>query len=116
MRPVIRVTRGRRQAHLSPIFGVKEQSCLIDYTRINEALELQFPKLQIVSESVETLSRNRDPNLTKTEHVYAICCRPEAAGDAITGGNLKTIEGYVVLNFETVSISSFRGNQNESFM
>ena len=32
---------------------------------------------------------------------------PEAAGDVITGENVKTIERYVVLNFETSSISSF---------
>ena len=47
--------------------------------------------------------------MTQTEHVYAIFCRPEVAGDVITGGNVKTIvEDYVVLNFETASISSFR--------
>ena len=46
--------------------------------------------------------------MTQNEHVYAICCyRPEVAGDVISGGNVKTIEGYGVLNFEAASISSF---------
>ena len=30
-------------------------------------------------------------------------------GDVISGENLKTIEGYVVLNFEVASFSSFQG-------
>ena len=29
-----------------------------------------------------------------------ICCRPEVAGDVISGENVKTIEGYPLLNFE----------------
>ena len=62
-------------------------------------------------ESVEPLSRNRDPNLTQTEYVYAICSRPEAAVDVISGGNVKTIDSYVVLNFEAARFSSFRENQ-----
>ena len=32
-------------------------------------------------------------------------CRLEEASDVISGGNLGTFEGYVVLNFETASIS-----------
>ena len=61
----------------------------IGHTRAYEALESQFPKLQTVSESAETLSRNHDLKLTQIEHVYAIFCRPEAAGYVITGGNVK---------------------------
>ena len=49
------------------------------------------------------------------EHVYAICCRPEAAGDVISGGNAKTSEGYAALNFETASFGSFRENQIQPF-
>ena len=45
MRPAICVTRGRRLAYLSPIFGVKEQNCLIGYIRTNAALQSQFRKL-----------------------------------------------------------------------
>ena len=54
--------------------------------------------------------------MAQNEHVYAIFCRPEVAGDVISGGNVKTIEGYVVLNFEAASISSFRANQNQPFV
>ena len=68
----------------------------------------QFPKLQTFSESVEPLSRNRDPNLIQNENVNAICGRPEVVGDVISGEHIKTIEGYAVLNFEVASFSSFR--------
>ena len=46
--------------------------------------------------------------MTKSEHVYAICCRPEVAGDVISGEDVKTIESYGVLNFEVPSFSGFR--------
>ena len=46
--------------------------------------------------------------MTKNERVYVICCRPEAAGDVIAYGNVKTIKVYVVVNFEVASFSSFR--------
>ena len=32
--------------------------------------------------------------LTQNEYVYAICCRPEEAGDVISGG--KSIEDYML--------------------
>ena len=38
--------------------------------------------------------------MTQHERVYAICCRPEVAGDVISGENVKTIERYALLNFE----------------
>ena len=50
--------------------------------------------------------------MTQIEHVYAIFCRPEVAGDVVSGGNIKTTEGYAALNFEAASIISFRENQN----
>ena len=46
--------------------------------------------------------------MTKSEHVYAICCRPEVAGDVISGENVKTSRGYAVLNFEDVIFNNFR--------
>ena len=46
--------------------------------------------------------------MTQNEHVYEICCRPEVVGDGISGENVKTIEGYAVLNFEVASSSSFQ--------
>ena len=49
--------------------------------------------------------------MTQNEYVYAICCRPEVAGDVISGGNVNTTEGYAVLNFEAASFGGFRGNQ-----
>ena len=41
--------------------------------------------------------------MTQNEYVYAICCRPEVAGDIISGESVKTIEGYAALNFEVAS-------------
>ena len=54
--------------------------------------------------------------MTQNKDVYAICCGPEVAGDVISGGNVKTIEGYTVLNVETASIRSFRENHNQPFV
>ena len=53
--------------------------------------------------------------MTQNEHVYAICCRQEVAGNVVSDGNAKTIEGYVVLNLEAANISSFRENKNQPF-
>ena len=47
--------------------------------------------------------------MTQNEDVYAISCRPEAAGDAISGENVTTIEGYAMLNFEIANFSSCIG-------
>ena len=52
--------------------------------------------------------------MTQIEHVYAICCRPEAAGDVISGENVKTLEGHALLYFEAASVSSFRENKKIS--
>ena len=46
--------------------------------------------------------------MTQNEHIYAIYCRPEVAGDFISGDNIKTLEGYAVLNVEVASFSGFR--------
>ena len=53
--------------------------------------------------------------MTKNQHVYVIFCRPEVAGDVVSGGNVKTTEGYVLLNFEAASVGSFRENKNQPF-
>ena len=45
--------------------------------------------------------------MTQNEHVYAICCRPEVAGGIIYGQNGKAIKGYVMVNFQVASFSSF---------
>ena len=62
----------------------------------------------MLSESVEPLSRNSDPNMTENGHIYAICCRAEVAGDVLSGENVKTVDGYAMLNLEAASSSSFR--------
>ena len=54
-------------------------------------------------------------NLTQNEHDYAICRRPEVSADVISGGYVKTVVGYAVLNFEAASFSSFGENQNQPF-
>ena len=54
--------------------------------------------------------------VTKNEHVYAIFCRLEVAGDVISGGNVKAVEGYAELHFEAASIGSFRATQNQPFV
>ena len=53
--------------------------------------------------------------MTQTEHAYATWCRPEVAGDVISGRKAKTIEGYDVLNFETASLVVTEKNQNQLF-
>ena len=53
--------------------------------------------------------------MTQNEYVYAICCRPEVAGDVISTKNVKTIGDYAALNIEAASVSSFRENQNHPF-
>ena len=61
------------------------------------------------------LSRNREPNLAQNEHVYAIFCRPEVAGEVISGENVKTVEGYAVLHFAAARIIRLRETQNQPF-
>ena len=46
-------------------------------------------------------------NMTQNEHVSEICCQPEVDADVISGQNVKTVEGYVVVNFEVASCRSF---------
>ena len=43
--------------------------------------------------------------MTQNEHVYAICCRAEVDDD---GRNVKTMEVYVVGNFEAASSGNFQ--------
>ena len=76
-------------------------------THLNHSF--QYGKL--FSKSIEPLSRHGDANVTQNEHVYAMCCRPEVAGDIISGTNINTTESYAVLNFEAASFCSFRENQ-----
>ena len=50
--------------------------------------------------------------MAQNVHVYAICCRHELVGDVMSGENVTTIEGYVVLNFEVVSFVRLRYSKN----
>ena len=53
-------------------------------------------------------------NMAQNEHVYAICCQPEVAGDdVISSENVNTVDGYATLNFEVASFSSFRDIQKK---
>ena len=58
---------------------------------------------------IEKSRPEHDTNLTR----YAIRCRPEAAGDVISGENLDNVDGYVVL--DAASDSGFQENQNQPF-
>ena len=61
-----------------------------------QPLNHSFQNCKLFSESAEPLTRNCDPNLTQNEHVYAIFCRPEVAGDVISAGIVNSFEGYVL--------------------
>ena len=41
--------------------------------------------------------------MTQSEHVYAICCRPDGDDNVISGRHVNTIEGYIVVYFDIVS-------------
>ena len=49
--------------------------------------------------------------MAQNEPVYAICFRPEVAGDVISGENVD-YRGLCCLNFEVASFSSFRHKKN----
>ena len=51
--------------------------------------------------------------MTRNEHGYGICCRPEVAGGVISSQNVKTVEGYAVSNFVVASFGSFRDVQKK---
>ena len=54
--------------------------------------------------------------MIQNEHVYVICCQSEVAAGVISDENVKTIEGYVGLNFEVASFSSFRDIKKNHFV
>ena len=89
----------------------RSKNVLSGNTRENETPKSQFPKLL----TFQNRWNHYREIATPKEHVYAICCRREVGGDGISGGNVRTTEGYVVLNFEVASISSFQENQYQPF-
>ena len=46
---------------------------------------------------------------------YVSCCRPDVAGDVISGENVKTVKGHAVLNFEVASFSNLPRYSRKSF-
>ena len=42
--------------------------------------------------------------MIQNEHAYAICCRPEEAGDVISGENVKNIESYGFSNLKLLAL------------
>ena len=46
--------------------------------------------------------------MTQKIHVCNICFRPKVAYDVISCRNAKTVEGYLVVNFEVAGSNSFR--------
>ena len=99
--------RRRRQVNLSPGFRLMGQRRLMGYEGGNGALESPFSKLSTFLKSTKPLSRNRNPNVTQSGKVCANCCRPEVDCDVIVYRNVKTIEGYVVVNVEVASSNCF---------
>ena len=53
--------------------------------------------------------------MTQIRHVCAIWCRPEVKCDVISGQNVKTIVGDVVVKFEVASSNSFQDISKKSF-
>ena len=70
-------------------------------------------ELYTVPKSVVLLSRNRNPNTTQNEDVYAISCRPQVPGAVTSGQNVNTAESYDVVKLEVASSSGFRDIQNK---
>ena len=54
--------------------------------------------------------------MIKNGHFCAICCRPEVDCEVISGQNVKTIVGYVVVHFEAASSNSFRDIKKHHFV
>ena len=50
------------------------------------------------------------------KHVCTICCRPDVAYDVVSGQNVKTVEGYLAVNFEVASSNIFRDIQRNHFV
>ena len=54
--------------------------------------------------------------MTQNLNVCTICCRPEVVYDGISGRNAKTVEGYIVVNFEVTISDSFRHIKKNHFV
>ena len=46
--------------------------------------------------------------MTQNLHGCMICCQPEVICDVLSGRNVKTMEGYLVISFEVANSNGFR--------
>ena len=54
--------------------------------------------------------------MTQNSHVCTICFRPEVVYDVISGRNVKTIKGNLVVYLEFASSNSLRDNKKNHFV
>ena len=76
---------------MEPILEGDGQNTIVTCISRDEALDFLFPKLSTLSKSVRPLSRKRGSKVTENQHNIAICCRPVAAGDGISGQDLNSV-------------------------
>ena len=84
-----------------------EHVCEICCRSVMKLLNHSFQNCKVFQNWLNHYREIATKNMTQNEHVYAICCRLEVGCDVSSGGNVKTIEGYSVLDFEVASFSSF---------
>ena len=87
-----------------------------DEALVAKSLQHPFQNCKLFLKLIEPLASSCDPNMTQNEHVYVICCWPEAENDVISSQYVKTIEGYVLVNFEVASSSIFLDIQKYHFV
>ena len=68
------------------------------------------------SESVEPLSRNRDPKMTQNLHVFAICRRPEIDYDIVSGEAVDNVGVDVPITFGDSRSHRFRDIRGTDFV
>ena len=61
------------------------------YKTGNEALESRIPK----HKPFGNFLNHYQEIMTRNEHVYVICCRPEVDDNVISGRNVKIIKGFL---------------------
>ena len=84
--------------------------------KMSNGLKQQMTHLNHIFQNCKPF-RNRHPNMIQNEHVYAICCRPEVAGDVIYGEDVQTFRYFVCVcvNLWAASFSSFQEHRNQPF-
>ena len=85
------------------------------YTIEKKHLNHRFQNCKPFRNGLKHYRRIRDPNMTQNERVYAICCQTEVGDDVISSRTVKTMEGYVVVNFEVAGSNSFRDIPKNTF-